>query len=158
MKFGNIFKWPLLLIVLTGNAALAEEPVSKSYFGSIAIGGFDTVAYHDQEPGQHEAIKGESSYTVEWKGAKWRFANKTDMEAFAAEPERYAPAYNGFCANALSLGNGLVKTDGTHWQIFGNQLFLFYAVKGRDRWLAGDYTQYKADADKAWQNIIVSQE
>jgi hypothetical protein len=158
MKFRIIFLWPLLLIALTGNVALAEEPVSKSYFGSIAIGGFDTVAYYNQQPDQHKAVKGVSTYTVEWKGAKWRFASKVDSEAFNADPERYAPAYNGFCANALSLGNGLVKTDGTHWQIFGNQLFLFYSKEGRDRWLAGDHKQYKAVADKAWQDILDRQE
>lgn len=151
--------WPLILvIVLWGNVALAEEPVSKSYFGSLAIGGHDTVAYHKQEPDQHKATKGESTYTVEWKGAKWRFTNEADSEAFAAEPERYAPAYNGFCANALSIGNGLVKTDGTHWQIFENQLFLFYAKKGRNRWLGGDYKEYKADADKAWHDLTADQE
>lgn len=151
--------WPLLiLMVLSGNFVLAEEPVSKSFFGGVAIGGHDTVAYHDQASDHHKAIKGERAYTIEWKGAKWRFATRADSEAFALEPEKYTPAYNGFCANALSLGNELVKTDGTHWQIFEDQLFLFYAREGRQRWLDGNYEEYKTVADRAWQEFITNQE
>ncbi len=158
MKTSKTTRWPvLLLIALTGSLAFAEEPVSKSFFGGVAIGGHDAVAYHFQDSDHHKATEGDSSYTIEWKGAKWRFASKADSEAFASEPERYAPAYNGFCANALSLGNGLVKTDGAHWQIFDNQLFLFYAKKGRNRWLGGNYRDFKADADKAWQEFLADQ-
>ena len=65
------------------------------------------------------------------------------------DPERYAPACNGHCANALSLGEGLIKTDGTHWQIFEDQLYTFYATRGRDRWFAGDFKENKKEADKA---------
>lgn len=147
----------LLLLVLSSNLTFAEEPVSKSFFGSLAIGGHDTVAYHHQAV-DHKATEGEKSFTVEWKGAKWRFATLADSEAFALEPERYAPAYNGFCANALSLGTGLVKTDGTHWQIYEDQLFLFYAKKGRERWLDGNYEEYKVVADREWQAILAEQE
>ena len=70
-------------------------------------------------------------------------------------PEKYAPAYNGHCANALSLGEGLIKTDGTHWEIFDDKLYLFYAPRGRNRWLnAEDYRVYKVIADQAWQALI----
>ena len=146
-----------ILLSLISLAAFAQEPVSKSYFTDVAIDGQDTVAYHQQKNDQHEVTEGLSEYTVEWKGAKWRFANEQDSQAFAANPEKYAPAYNGFCANALSVGNGLKKTDGTHWQIFDDQLYLFYAKKGRKRWLKGDYKQYKAGADKAWQDILAEE-
>jgi hypothetical protein len=35
-----------LIILFVSSAVFAGEPVSKSYFGSIAIGGIDTTAYH----------------------------------------------------------------------------------------------------------------
>lgn len=148
----------LILATLSfANAVFAEEPVSKSFFGGVAIDGRDTVAYHKQKPGSHAATDGKKLYTVEWKGAKWRFANLADSEAFALDPEKYSPAYNGFCANALSEGNGLVKTDGTHWVIFDEQLFLFYAKDGRDGWLDGKYQEYRVAADKAWQEILADE-
>lgn len=147
-----------LLLLSLSSVTLAAEPVSKSRFGGVAIGGHDTVAYHQQTPDQHLAAKGKGSYVVEWKGAKWRFATLADSETFAANPEKYSPAYNGFCANSLSLGKGLLKTDGSHWRIFDDQLYLFYAQKGEDRWTAGDYAEYKHLADRAWQDILVSEE
>jgi YHS domain-containing protein len=143
-----------LVLWLSAFTANAAEPVSKSRFAGVAIGGHDSVAYHSLESApQQNAVKGSKGYTVEYKGAKWRFASKVSADLFAADPERYQPAYNGHCANALSLGNGLVKTDGTHWEIFEDQLYLFYAGAGRERWLDGNWQDYKVDADTAWATL-----
>ena len=140
-----------LSLTLASLSASAAEPVSKSRFGGVAIGGHDAQAYHElgREP-QQKAVSGAKGFTVEYKGAKWRFASKESSELFAADPEKYSPAYNGHCANALSLGEGLIRTDGTHWEIFEDQLFLFYAARGRDRWTDGNWQSYKVDADAAW--------
>ena len=121
----------------------------------MAIGGHDTVAYHALPTETHEkAVPGQKTYSVSWKGAKWRFASKESADKFIAEPERYSPAFNGHCANALSLGKGLLKTDGTHWEIFGDQLYLFYAAKGRDRWIATDNVQpYIEAAEAEWEKL-----
>jgi YHS domain-containing protein len=144
-----------LVLIFMPFSANADEPVSKNFLTGIAIGGHDSVAYHrpgSSEP--HQAIEGNKTWKVEWKGADWLFSSKTDRDLFAANPERYSPAYNGFCANALSLGEGLIKTDGRHWQIFGGRLYTFYAARGRERWLSGDFEVYKKVADKAWKEII----
>ena len=154
-RLNKISLMTLLSLNLFLSAVQASEPVSKSLFGGVAIDGHDTVAYHkigDTDP--HKASKGSKSWKAEWKGATWLFTTEADRNLFAADPERYAPAYNGHCANALSLGKGLLKTDGTHWQIFENKLYTFYAARGRDRWLDGNVKQYKIEADKAWAEII----
>lgn len=144
----------VLVLSLVSLAASAAEPVSKSRLGGVAIGGHDSVAYHslDREP-QKSAVKGAKSYVVEHKGAKWRFASEQSAKLFAENPDKYSPAYNGHCANALSLGKGLVRTDGTHWEILNDQLYLFYAGAGRDRWLDGNWETYKVDADAAWEKL-----
>lgn len=135
-------------------SAGAAEPVSKSRFSGVAIGGHDSVAYHqiDRDP-QQSAVGGAKKYTVEYKGAKWRFASKESSELFAANPEKYSPVYNGHCANALSLGEGLVRTDGTHWEIFEDNLYLFYAARGRERWTDGNWKTYKIASDAAWERL-----
>jgi hypothetical protein len=141
--------------LLVFSTVSAQEPVSKSMLGGVAIDGHDTVAYHDPESiARHEAQKGNKQYTAEWKGATWRFARESSRDAFVLNPGEYSPAYNGHCANALSLGEGLLKTDGTHWEIFGDQLFLFYKARGRKRWNDGNFETYKAQADLAWQEIL----
>jgi len=145
----------LLSLSLIMSSVQAGEPVSKSFFGGVAIDGHDTVAYHKvSEADPHKASRGKESWEAKWKGATWLFTTEADRDLFAADPERYAPAYNGHCANALSLGEGLIKTDGTHWQIFADQLYTFYAARGRERWLDGNFKQYKIAADKAWEEII----
>jgi len=145
----------LLLGTLLITAAHAAEPVSKSRLKGVAIGGHDSVAYHSlaRDP-QATALKGTKKFAVKYKGANWNFANQESADKFAAEPEKFTPAYNGHCANALSLGEGLIRTDGTHWEIFDDQLYLFYAARGRTRWLDGNWEAYKSDADAAWQMLL----
>lgn len=135
-------------------SALADPPVSKSSLGGVAIGGHDTTAYSrlTRDP-RASAVDGEKRYEVDYLGATWRFASAESRDAFQADPERYLPGYNGFCANALSLGEGLVRTDGSHWEIFGDELFLFYADRGRQRWLDGDWQVYRREADSAWRAL-----
>lgn len=141
-------------LIFTGHA-YAAEPVSKSAFRGVAIGGKDTVAYHtlNRSP-QAIALGGKKSFVVKHKGAKWQFADQATADKFAADPDKYSPAYNGHCANALSLGKGLLKTDGTHWEIYGDKLYLFYAAVGRTRWNDGNWEAYKVDADAAWVTIV----
>jgi len=150
---------PIALVVtlvtsLFAGQIVAAEPVSKSRLSGVAIGGHDSVAYHQisREP-QANAVEGAKNYVVEYKGAKWRFASEQSSELFAANPEQYSPAYNGHCANALSLGEGLIRTDGTHWEIFEDQLYLFYAKRGRDRWTDGNWKTYKMASDAAWDEL-----
>ena len=77
------------------------------------------------------------------KGQIGIFTALNRQKKFREDPTQYSPAYNGHCANALSLDEGLIKTDGTHWEIFENKLYLFYAARGRDRWLSGNWKEYK---------------
>ena len=138
--------------------AMSEGPVSRSFTG-VAIGGMDSVAYHDPVAiSEHQASKGSRTWTHEWRGAKWRFSSQQNYDRFRADPDRYRPAYGGHCANALSLGEGLIKTDGSHWEIFGDRLFLFYAARGRDRWTDGDWTVYRQEADEAWLELTGHQD
>jgi len=142
------------LLGLFSAVVLAAEPVSKSRFGGVAIGGHDSVAYHNiSRAPQDSAVEGRKTYTVKFKGAKWRFLSEESSKLFAANPDKYSPAYNGHCANALSLGEGLIRTNGTHWEIFEDKLYLFYAARGRDRWTDGNWKTYKIDADAAWQRL-----
>ncbi len=154
-QFSRKLLIPIFGMLMMPIVASGAEPVSKNSITGIALGGQDTVAYHRLDGGQpHKAVEGNKKWEVEWKGASWLFTSQADRDLFAADPEKYSPAYNGFCANALGLGEGLFKTDGSQWQIFGDRLYTFYAARGRERWLAGDFETFKAVADKAWTKII----
>ncbi len=142
-------------IVLLSTVGLANEPVSTGYWGKVAIGQHDTIAYHSPAVRlSHRPEQGDKRFVVQWQGADWYFASQASADKFAAEPHRYRPQYNGHCSNALSLGEGLIVTDGTVWEFFGDNLHLFYAERGRQRWLNGDWLSYKQQADRAWNAIL----
>lgn len=144
---------PLLALVFLASA-FSAEPASSSFLGNTAIGGKDTVSYHLAEVRKsHAVVAGDKRYEVQFLGAKWHFASRESAEKFSANPATFAPKYNGHCANALSEGEGLVKTDGEVWEFFGDKLYLFYAERGRQRWLKGDWHNYQTQADAAWQPI-----
>ena len=109
-----------------------------------AISGFDVVAYWRTGT----PIRGTRAYSTEWHGSVWLFASASDLAAFKAAPERYAPQFGGYCAYAMSRG---IKAD-IHPYIFkinGGKLFLFYSFESRDKFLAD--TSLDERADDQWQ-------
>ena len=58
----------------------------------FAIRGFDPVAYFTDQ----KAVKGDTTITYDWRGATWLFTNTAHREAFAQDPEKYAPQYGGY--------------------------------------------------------------
>lgn len=133
----------------------AAEPVSTSWINGLAIGGKDTVSYYSADARErHQVADGDGSFTVQYLGVPWRFASKASADRFAANPANYVPRYNGHCSNGLSLGEGLIRTDGSVWEFFGDKLHLFYAERGRQRWLNGDWQAYRQQADTAWKEIV----
>ncbi|MEO6364385.1 MAG: YHS domain-containing (seleno)protein, partial [Caldimonas sp.] len=118
-------------------------------------GGKDAVSYStDAVKQSHQVIEGDQRFEVKYLGATWRFSSQASADRFAATPATFAPRYNGHCANALASDEGLVRTDGEVWEFFGDKLYLFYAERGRQRWLKGDWQAYRRQADAAWRAIL----
>lgn len=145
MKYHFIAAAALLIapIAFADNAVINKHPLN-----GIAIGGHDVLGYRTDE--NNTPTMGQELHEVEHKGAVWRFASKEHAEQFSAAPETFEPAYGGYCANALALGEGLIPTSGRHYAIFDERLYLFFAPRGSKRWLSGDWKQYKREADAAW--------
>ena len=134
--------------------AVFAEVVSKSYWGKDAIDNHDTVAYHDlMVREEHQEVKGNKAFVVKYKIANWYFASQQSADKFASAPQKYEPRYNGFCANALSLGEGLIPISGKVREFFGDQLHLFYAERGRQRWMKGEWQSSQKQANSAWQAL-----
>jgi hypothetical protein len=92
----------------------------------LMVDGYDVVAYFtDGRP-----TKGTPEFEREWHGVKWRFASAANRDAFAASPEKFAPAYGGFCAYAVSR-NYTADTDPQAWEIVDGRLILNYSLQVR---------------------------
>lgn len=127
----NIFAaFSLVMMLFIGNAANAADPIYTGTFSNTAVGGYDTTSYYTGA----EPIKGSKKFSTEYKGAKWLFANQANLEAFQANPEKYAPQYGGYCAWAIAHDN-LVKGDPKVYHIQDGKLYLNYNKTVAERWL-----------------------
>ena len=121
--------------------------------GSLALKGYDPVAYF--ESGKAEV--GKPDLISRYRGVTYRFATPERRATFAAAPEKYAPAYGGWCATAMAEGRK-VEIDPTNFKITNGRLFLFY--KG---WLGNALNDWNKDeknlatkADEHWRKIAPS--
>ena len=113
----------------------------------VAIRGYDPVAYfRDGGP-----RPGKPEFSVRHGGAVWRFASAEHKALFEAEPERYLPAYGGFCAYGTSRGY-LVKIEPDAWSIVDGRLYLNYDLGVRETWVRRTKT-YIARADGNWPRL-----
>lgn len=136
---------PALLVL--ARPALAREPDIYNEQG-VAIDGSDAVAYF----AENGPVAGSSAHTVDWKGATWRFANAANAESFAADPEKFAPQYGGYCAYAASRGY-LAPTTPEAWTIYEGKLYLNANLRARTLWLR-DVPGNIAAGDKNWPGIL----
>jgi len=118
------------LILAGPETAEAAKPINTTFFGSKAIDGYDTVAYHTQK----KAVKGSKSHSHKWQGANWYFSSAQNLELFRKNPTKYAPQYGGYCAWAAAQ-NKLADTDPEKWDVYNGKLYLNYNDKTRTEWL-----------------------
>jgi len=86
----------------------------------IALRGYDPVAYFaDGRP-----VKGTPEFWYAFDDVVYLFRSAGHREKFAADPERFAPQYNGYCAGGVSKGYK-VEPDPEAWIIANGRLFVF---------------------------------
>lgn len=115
-----------LALMIGASAALAgPQYVDDSGY---AVSGYDVVAYFDkaQAPvgeAQPAATPGSAEFTAEHNGAVFAFASAENLARFLADPDAYAPQYDGHCAFGVSRG-GKVPGDPNLWRIVDGKLYL----------------------------------
>ncbi len=112
-----------------------------------AIGGTDPVAYFtDGKP-----VAGSDKFTATHDGVTWKFSSAEHRDMFKAEPEKYAPAYGGYCATGASFGYK-IPIDPTTWDIHNGKLYLNAGPAPHKRYLS-DVKGTIERADKNWTKI-----
>jgi YHS domain-containing protein len=66
----------------------------------VILKGYDVMAYHLKG----EAALGSPEFTVTHNGAVYRFASAAHRDQFASAPDRFAPAFGGYCAMGVAAG------------------------------------------------------
>lgn len=129
-------------------ASAREAEVYTGTFSSLAVGGYDTVAYF--KAGRPAA--GNDQFSTQYKGATWRFASKENLDAFVAKPMAYAPQYGGYCAWAVAQGY-TASGDPQVWKIVGGKLYLNYDRSVQAKW-EKDIPGFIAKGDRNWPGVL----
>lgn len=143
MKF--ISKYLFTLIASLGlavNAAAADYPNSTP-----AVQGYDVVTYQTGK----RPLRGNGNFVSRHEGAVYQFSSSANQRMFEKSPEKYVPAYGGYCAFGASVGKKFIG-DPEVWRIVDGKLYLNLDNGIQADWLKDVPGRIKS-ADARWPNI-----
>lgn len=128
--------------------------INQDGFG---CGGYDPVSYFQTTP-----QPGLAEFTATFQSVRYRFRNRTNQSLFEADPQRYVPAFGGWCAfgcavDPVTYGFGPLRfqADPTHFRIIQGRLLLFAKLPTFDalhEWSKFDDETMLERADDYWQD------
>jgi YHS domain-containing protein len=113
----------------------------------VALKGYDPVAYFTEK----RPMLGDAQYRYEWDGAIYQFASARHLELFKANPDRYLPQYNNWCAASVAKGVN-VYGNPEWWLVVDDRLYLFGRPIGPEL-MSKDPAAMKKEADKNWPEV-----
>ena len=137
----------LLSIIILLSVASAAVLATDYVHSTPGLSGYDPVAYFsDAKP-----IRGSGYYEVTYQGVTYVFASEDHKRQFLDNPERYLPAYGGYCAYGVSRGKKFVA-DPEVWKIVEGILYLNLDKNVQQKW-DKDIPGYIKKADANWPSI-----
>jgi len=146
----------LSALILFSCGAGSEEPKGPIFeVQGFALAGYDPVAYFEQS----EAKKGSEEELVTYQENTYCFSSTKNRELFENNPEKYLPAYGGWCAYAVAEKSFKMQPDPEEWQIQDGELQLFTST-----WMTKltgsliedwneDPEDFKKRADQNWEQM-----
>ena len=138
-------------------ASTAHAPISADirtvgagYTLALGLSGYSPVSYLDN----NRAEPGSPRFAAEHQGVTYFFASEAQRRAFLAAPERYLPAYGGYCAFGCSVSARFVP-DPTSFKIINGRTHLFLKnaeVDAQALWNEADAAELRAKADRFWMS------
>lgn len=112
----------MLLCALLTSQSAAESPSALANLDGtgLALEGYDPISYHTGQP-----RKGEAIISATLNGARYLFSSEENKTTFAAHPEKYVPAFGGWCAWAM-LDGEKIPVDPERYKIVEGKTYLFY--------------------------------
>lgn len=111
----------------TSLAALAAGATALAQEARVVLKGHDPVAYFTVG----KATKGDPKYSYDWDEGRYHFASAKHRDMFAADPEKYAPQFGGYCTGSMAR-NVRNEGDPDGWVIKDGRLYVFGAAKWKE--------------------------
>ncbi|MDD3294310.1 MAG: YHS domain-containing (seleno)protein, partial [Geobacteraceae bacterium] len=99
-----------------------KQVINADPHGRVTLQGYDPVAFH----AIGAAMRGNPAILLEYGGYKYLFSSEENKELFEKAPEKYLPAYGGYCAFGASLGV-LFPVEIDTWEIIDGRLVLQFS-------------------------------
>lgn len=147
------FLFIVMHLALTVAVAQADDARKQNFNtrDGLALEGYDPVSFFDLKPAE-----GSNTYKYTHKGITYRFVSAANLNKFKANPEKYEPAYGGWCAYAMGETGEKVKVDIETYKILDGHLYLFYNFWGNNTlqdWNKNE-RNLKAKGDQHWKKFI----
>ena len=135
---------------------LLSEPIDSSMCtpDGVSLGGYDVVSYRKAGG----PTLGSPELSAEHEGDTYYFSRQAHLTEFNHDPDRYVPAYSGFCAITLALGR-VTCPEYTNFAIQDDHLLLFEITgftNGRTLWNTNP-SEFRSKADSNFEKIILAQ-
>jgi YHS domain-containing protein len=114
---------------------------------AAAAQGYDLVGYFTD----NKAEKGLGDHFVTRDGVEYLFVNDEHKKMFEANPEKYLPQYDGWCAFGTAVGKK-IPSDPHAWKIVDGKLYFNLNERVQNIW-SKDIPGYIKKADANWEKI-----
>ena len=143
----NTYKTGLTTLLFAAIIFNVGALAADSTHSTPAVQGYDVVTYHTGK----RPIRGNGNFTADHDGATYLFSTRQNMQTFIDEPEKYVPAYNGYCAFGVSVGKKFIG-DPEVWRVIDGRTYLNLDVGIQEQWLKDTAGRIKS-ADTRWAKI-----
>jgi len=92
----------------------------KSVNTKVELDGYCPVAYLVME----KVVEGDAKYSSIYEGETYYLANADAKKMFDADPEKYLPKYDGYCATAVAMDE-LMESDPQLFSVYDGATYLF---------------------------------
>ena len=137
----------VLLVSLGGCAT--HNTASEGSDSNLMLKGHDPVSYFTLG----KPMPGRADLKAEHEGVTYRFMSAENRALFTKNPGKFAPQYNGFCANGAVYAIALGGNYDT-FKIIDGRLFMFGGGNSK-KYFEMDEARNLKLADNYWQNEMM---
>ena len=136
------------LVTLVALFGFAGSALAADYTNSTpAVQGYDVVSYQTGK----RPIRGNGHFVAVYDGATYQYSTANNQKVFENKPEKYVPAYGGYCAFGASVGKKFIG-DPEVWRVVDGKLYLNLDTSIQSEWLKDVPGRIKT-ADAQWGEI-----
>jgi len=137
-------------LALATTLTLAKDLINADAASRTGLQGYDPVAFFtDAKP-----AKGNPAITSEFDGVTYFFASEKHKAEFVKTPQKYLPAFGGYCAYGVSI-NRLFPVEIDTWEIVDGRLILQYDQATKRKFAKAKMANL-AKADGYWPGLVES--